>query len=135
MTIDVETITKITALLLAIATLLGAVTLLIRKGRVAWRTVGEPLWPGVLRPFLIISAAFAILLIPNGLFLQFLMRYAAIYYWIAGNQDLSINNDMAFVKFVAWQTVPVSIYSYLWAALIYPRFIRWLRGKKKESQQ
>lgn len=131
MTINVEIITKITALLLAIAGLLGAITLLVRKGLSLWKTVGEPLWPGVLRPFLIVSAAFALLLIPNGLFLQSLMRQAATYYWIAGNQDLSINDDTAFVKFVAWQTVPVSLYSYLWAALIYPRFLRWLRRTKK----
>lgn len=132
MIIDLETITKITAFLLAVSALLGAISLCVRRTRGVWRAVGQPLWPGVLRPFLIFFFAFALLFIPNGLWLEFILRRAVSYYWIAGNQELDISNDVTFIKFVLAGAVPVSLYSYFWAALIYPRFLRWFKRPDKK---
>jgi hypothetical protein len=138
MIIDMKSVGELITILGAVCTLLSVIATLIANARKAGRelkTVSLPLWPGVLRPFLIFFAAFAILLVPSGLFLEYVLRQAATYYWIAGNRNLNIDNDLAFIKFVAWQVLPVSIYSLLWGALIYPRFLRWFRRTKASAQQ
>ena len=134
MIISEDTIRTIAAWLLAIATLVGAILALLGKLKKAWTYVLKPVFKKV-KPVVKVIAALATLVIPNGLIIGFLLRRVATYYIEAGSLDFVITNTRVFVQLVAWQAGLVSLYSFLWAILIYPRIRAWFTRSRSNAPQ
>lgn len=110
------------------ATILGlltAILVFLGKLRETWNNFLEPLWKKVLRPLLKVVVAAATLILPNALIIGFLMHRVATYYFEAGSLDFVITNTRVFLTLIAWQTGLVSLYSFLWTILVYPRIRSW----------
>lgn len=110
----------------AVFGLLTALLLFFGKLREFWNNAVIPTWHKVVKPFLKLVTASATLVIPNALFIGFWMYRVATYYLEAGSIDFIITSPRVFLQLVAWQTGLVSLYSLLWAALVYPRIRLWI---------
>ena len=93
----------------------------------------KPAWNRTLKPFLKIVIASASLIIPNCFIIGFLMYGVATYYLEAGSIDFLITNPRVFIQLVAWQAGLVSLYSFLWTFILYPRIRSWfILGRTKD---
>jgi hypothetical protein len=97
------------------------------------RRVLRPLWKGPVKPITKLVVATASLLIPNGFLIGFLTFNVASYYFEAGSVDYIVTNPAVFWQLLAWQTALVSLYSFLWAILLYPKLKTWFVFWKQAS--
>ena len=125
-----DTIKAIVTGAAAVVGLLTAILALIGK----LRNIVVPVWKKLLMPSLKVFVAPATLIIPNGLIIGLLMHRVAIFYFEAGSLDFVITNSRVFLSLVGWQTFLVSLYSFLWTILVYPRVRRWFVKKKPDPQ-
>jgi hypothetical protein len=125
-----ETIKAIVTWAGAVVGLVTAILGLLGKLPKIWRNFVLPLWKKLLRPSLKVVVAPATLIIPNGLIIGLLMYRVAIYYFEAGSLDFVITNSRVFLSLVGWQTFLVSLYSFMWTVLVFPRVRRWFVSEK-----
>lgn len=90
------------------------------------RDILASLWQR-LKPTIKLLLAVASLVLPNALIVGLIMHQVAIYYFDAGNLDLIVTNSILFLSLVGAQACIVSLYSFFWGILVYPRLRRWVR--------
>ena len=105
----------------AIVALLGGIMALFKETRMLLKSV----WLR-LKPAIKIVIATASLILPNALIVGLLMNRFAIYYYEAGSLDLIVTNSMVFLSLVGAQACLVSLYSFFWGIVAYPRIRKWL---------
>ena len=125
-----------------IGAFLGVITGILQivgqlKPMLEWlqKRILRPMWKRPVKPIAKLIVAIATLMIPNGFFIGFLTFNVAGYYFEAGSVDYIITNPAVFWQLLAWQTALVSLYSFLWAILLYPRLKTWFVFWKKASLQ
>jgi hypothetical protein len=97
-----------------------------------WQNTIKPTWRKTAKPFLKVVIAAATLIIPNGFFIAFWMHRVASDYLEIGSIDFVITNPRVFFQLVGLQTGCVSLYSFLWAIVLYPRLRTWFVWWKKQ---
>ena len=105
----------------AIVALLGGIMALFKETRMLLKWV----WLR-LKPAIKIVLATASLILPNTLIIGLLMNRFGIYYYEAGSLDLIVTNSMVFLSLVGAQACLVSLYSFFWGIVAYPRIRKWL---------
>ena len=135
MTDWISVLKGLTAIALAIGTLLAAVLFMLGKLGETWRRIIKPLWNKIIKPFLKIMMVSATLMIPNGFMVGFVMYKVAMYYWEIRSLDYIITNPVVFVVLVVSQTVLASLYSFVWGILLYPKMQPWVYPRKSKAQQ
>jgi hypothetical protein len=115
-----------------IAAALGVVALVLQiigqlKPFLKWLAtkVLQPAWHGPLQPLVKLLGATASLVMPIAVFIGYWTFNVASYYFESGNVDYIVTNPAVFWRLLAWQTTLVSIYSFLWTILLYPRIKTW----------
>jgi hypothetical protein len=132
-----EDLKEITAIIASLAALVGAIFGLIVYLRKLIRILKRYLRKegNIVVPLLKFFAASATLLIPNGIWIWLVMYWMAVYYREAGGVDFITTDQVVFTLLIVSQAGSVSIYSYLWSILLYPRIRRWFISGKPEAQQ
>lgn len=99
-----------------------------------WDNVLKRAWNGPLKPLAKFLVAVATLVAPIGLVIGFWTFKLARYYYESGSVDY-VPNATVFWRLLAWQTVLVSIYSFVWTTWFYPKlrawFVFWRLSPKK----
>ncbi|HET8671277.1 MAG TPA: hypothetical protein VFM05_11815 [Candidatus Saccharimonadales bacterium] len=123
----------IAATLGVVALILQIIGQLIPALKWLLRRVLKPAWNGPVQPLVKLILAMASIIIPNAAFIGFWTFIVAGYYSKIGRPDYLVTNPIVFWRLLAWQTALVSIYSFLWAILLYPKIKTWFVFWKKSS--
>lgn len=124
---------------------LGVVALILQiigqlRPFLSWfrRRVLKSAWDGPVKPLAKLVTATASMAVPNGFFIGFWTFNVASYYFEMGRVDYLVTSPTVFWQLLAWQTALVSIYSFLWAILLYPKirtwFVFWKRSSLKKGK-
>ena len=97
------------------------------------RRILHPVWNGLLKRLAKLFIAIASIVIPNGFFIGGWTFYIGGYYYQLGRADYIVTNPVVFWQLLACQTALVSVYSFFWAILLYPKVKAWFVFWKKSS--